>query len=534
MDRTRESEEPVARWSARQSRKIVSWIVVEGDLVLTEPAHFGNGEVGDFVDMPLLIDEQSAPRSRPLLTGDSIAGALRTYLRSRAFGHRAELPDPDDDRAVHAENSGPAVLLLGGFPGDDEGNQSPLVVRDSLGDRPTSPDDEYQPGIELREGVRIGEESRTARHEGLFDLEAWSRGTVFPLRFELAITEGEESPDPELLRQALYAGLSGFANGEIALGARKRRGFGKAEVERWRARRYDLTDPDDLLDWIEHGDDSLDESRETGDLREALGVTEPLEDRREWFRVTATFGLDSSLLIRSGAGPSVEGPDTVHLHALQPDGPPQPVLSGTSVAGALRARALKIAKTLAGDEQEARALIDAMFGPPPEEEGEPEASRVHTREKTIQNATDNLVQNRVSIDRFTGGAYPGALFNQQPVFGDEETDLTVDLKLVKPGGYPRSDRKDPEQDATLEDHEFGLLLLLLKDLWTGDLPLGGETNAGRGRLKGKKASLTWRENGREQTWRVEAAGGQLRVDGDAAKLEACVSSLNQHLNPEEP
>ena len=38
-------------------------------------------------------------------------------------------------------------------------------------------------------------------------------------------------------------------------------------------------------------------------------------------------------------------------------------------------------------------------------------------------------------------------------------------------------------------HEVGLLLLLLKDLWTGDLPIGGESGVGRGRLAGLRAEV---------------------------------------------
>ena len=41
--------------------------------------------------------------------------------------------------------------------------------------------------------------------------------------------------------------------------------------------------------------------------------------------------------------------------------------------------------------------------------------------------------------------------------------------------------------------EIGLLLLVLKDLWTGDLPIGGESSVGRGRLRGKEATLSLKE-----------------------------------------
>ena len=42
-------------------------------------------------------------------------------------------------------------------------------------------------------------------------------------------------------------------------------------------------------------------------------------------------------------------------------------------------------------------------------------------EAVIREAATGLVQSRVSIDRFTGGARDGALFNQQPAFGSDRT-----------------------------------------------------------------------------------------------------------------
>ena len=45
-----------AWWAGDRSRRIVSRLVVEGDLVLQMPAHFSNGDTDELVDMPLLVD----------------------------------------------------------------------------------------------------------------------------------------------------------------------------------------------------------------------------------------------------------------------------------------------------------------------------------------------------------------------------------------------------------------------------------------------------------------------------------------------
>jgi CRISPR/Cas system CSM-associated protein Csm3 (group 7 of RAMP superfamily) len=478
-------------WSGDQSRKIISRIVVEGDLVLQTPAHFGNGDGDDLTDMPLLLDPLDG--KTPLLTGASISGAVRSYLREREKGY-----------GQPADRASASVLLFGCSKSDEDGEQSPLIVEDVLG---------QNFGIEMRDGVRICPKSRTAEEDKLFNLQVWQAGTTFPLRFELLIREDD---DANKLKRALATALAGLSDGSITLGARKRRGYGRVTVTAWRVKPYDLTDADHLCHWIERGNEPLTDVTPMPDIKTALGVTDLIDDRRHSFHISAMFSLDGSLLIRSGGGKEDVGPDMVHLHAQQANGRPDPVLSGTSLGGALRARALRIVNTL-GAHNRARVLIEKMFGPEMGQGVEPKASRVIVGETVVQNAKTDLVQNRVSIDRFTGGARESALFNEQPAFGGDDTALVVDVQLINP-----------------EDYEIGLLLLLLKDLWTGDLPLGGESSVGRGRLKGERATLTYQSDGAFRTWNIVTNGQRLTIIGDRDALEGFVALLNPKLKEVEP
>ena len=80
--------------------------------------------------------------------------------------------------------------------------------------------------------------------------------------------------------------------------------------------------------------------------------------------------------------------------------------------------------------------------------------------------------------------------------------------------------------------ELGLLLLLLKDLWTGDLPLGGESSVGRGRLRGKEAVMDYKRPGSEATWTLRAKDEQsdeLDLGDNFAALEDYVGDLNRYL-----
>src|SRR4051812_19446960 len=99
-----------------QSRQIVGRTIAEGDLRLLTPAHFGNGEAGDDVDLPLA---RHPVDGRPVLRGDSITGAMRQWLHDFEFGfggHR------------HGKSLALGDELFGGTPGDPAGEQSPLNV----------------------------------------------------------------------------------------------------------------------------------------------------------------------------------------------------------------------------------------------------------------------------------------------------------------------------------------------------------------------------------------------------------------------
>lgn len=485
-------------WAAEASRKIAARIVLECDLMLETPVHFGNGDASEMTDLPVAADFYDG--KTPVLTGASIAGALRSYLVAREKGYQKS--------EVAGEKSSFAAILFGGSKGDDKGKQSPLIIEDALG--------HVEPGksfaIETREGVSINAQSRTAEQKKLFSRQLWEAGTTFKLRFELLL--GENDDENQKRKRALATALAGFDDGSITLGARKRRGYGRVHAQNWRAHVYDLRTKNGLLDWLKHGSSSLTNATSSNPAT-ALGVTLLSEDSRREFRIDAEFTLEGSMLIR-GHGAEDVGPDMQHLHSKRKHKEKDkyelvPIISGTSLAGALRARAEKIANTITQKEHKdkVRKLIDDMFGSDNAANGHPQASRLIVNESVIEHATNDLVQSRVSIDRFTGGALDTALFTEAPVFKTDQTSIRIHLRLQKP-----------------EDAEIGLLLLLLKDLWTSDLAIGGEASVGRGRLRGKKANLAL-----HQTWSIAQNGEKLAItpeDGPEV-LQGYVKSLNDFL-----
>lgn len=456
------------------SREIRERVLIEGDLTLITPTHLGNGDAEGVADMPLLRDPLT---TRPLLTGASIAGALRNYTREmeRGFGN-------DENRKAPKM----AEKLFGFISEEDEQQEASvlswLIVDDSVA--------EDDIGVELRDGVSIDGETRTAEKGKKFDIELLPAGTQFQLSFELLMPEENGGA----LLETLVFALQGLQNGDIGLGQRKRRGYGQCEVTSWTVRRFDLHDRKGLINWLR--DDQA--SAQTGKDIATLLLGHPLDvkdDRREQAILEADFDLRGGMLIRSASN-NPHAPDAVHLRNYAGE----TVLPGTSLAGVLRGQARRILNQVAPEVAE--TMIDSILGPQidPRSGNQPHGSRLLVQESVIENPLE-LVQTRVKIDRVTGGALPQHLFSEQPLFGGK---VKISLKLRNP-----------------KDAEVGLLLLLLKDLWTGELPIGGESSVGRGRLQGLSATLEYQK----ETWKFTDQEGLLQVSGNRDKLEELVKAI---------
>jgi CRISPR/Cas system CSM-associated protein Csm3 (group 7 of RAMP superfamily) len=246
---------------------------------------------------------------------------------------------------------------------------------------------------------------------------------------------------------------------------------------------------------------------------------EEQHDKRRYFDICATFSLEgSSLLIRSGFGEADTGPDMVHLHSVDENGNRIPVIPGTSWAGVLRHRALRIVNTILGQTAESQDVVDQMFGHMPKRgQKVGTASRLVVNETPVRNG-QSLYQTRVRIDRFTGGALESALFDQAPIYGTAKTEVDFHVHMLDP-----------------KDHEKGLLMLLLKDLWTQDLPVGGESSVGRGRLTGLCATITERNGTDEETTisLVQNGNGLGLTSAQQQTLQEYVDGLWQKLKPGE-
>lgn len=459
---------------------VISRAVARGFLVLETAAHFGGG-ASDYADMALLVDSLGYP----FIPGSSLAGAARAWFCAYLGQWK---PEP------------PAVRQL--FGGEDEG-QSALIVDDLLIDGAS------QGQVVLRDGVEIEGKTRTAADGAKYDYEVLERGARFEVELELVIRQGD---DAALLRAAFNRLLQALEEGEIHLGARTRRGLGRCRVASWQV--LDLTfrdNPAAVLAWLD-GKASVGAriSRLAIPQSERARVSAALEPKRSLARLSATLRLDGPLLIRS-TSTVPEAPDAVHIRSAD-----QPIVPGSSLGGVIRHRAERIAYALApNDEAAARALLNGLFGfvdkATKPGKASQQASRLQVQEAWITNS-EGHVQNRVRIDPLTGGVVTGALFDEMPAWdrADGSTRVQFQADIVEP-----------------TNAEIGLLLQVLKDLWTGDLTIGGGSAIGRGALAGQRATLT-RLKGKESvewTWRATATGELVFESGDPEDLESLADAL---------
>lgn len=432
--------------------RIVERYLVEGDWVAESALHLGGESevLRQGADMVLLRDSDG----KPYIPGASLAGACRSYLRGS--GKESD-----------------ALLAL--FGGDlDSQKEKDYASALTVYDAHLSSNAPLR--IFVRDGVRIDRLTGIAEDKLKFDFEVLPAGTSFRVKFELVVySELPYGVKRNDLLGMFRAMLDALSSGEIRLGARTRRGLGHGKVSQWTIRRINMTDQKHVIAWLSRQKDAG-EKVTLESLPKLLQVPQsPL------FTIQAVLKLKTSILIRSG-GEDTRAPDMVHLTENG-----RPLLTGTSLAGALRSRCERIARTLY-DDTKAAQIIQAMFGTWHRREDREEqllAGRVIVEETELSNGS-HWVQGRVAIDRFTGGALETALFEEAPYYpeagganGTGQVQVTIHLR-------------DPKEE------EMALLLQAFKDLWLGDLTVGGEASVGRGVFCGVSAVIGHTSFGRVQ------------------------------------
>lgn len=336
-------------------------------------------------------------QGRAFLQGTSSAGAFRTWLEKHFSADLTE-------------------RLLG-----SQKTAGCLVVSDALFD----PDAEQH----IRPRLRLDPSTGSAANREKFDVAHIGAGA----RFTLTLTwlgDREHESELETVEQMLAA----LHSGDIRLGAQKSNGFGRVALTVTK-RLFDMTDPRDRRAWLDDVDDGT-----------PLVLPGSANSRRVTFTVT---GQADSILIRSAAVEQEEKKGSYTPH-LAENG--IPILPGSSVKGAVRARAEAIAGAVGLD----KVWIAELFGRNAGNGDNGKPGQVWFEDVRLDDKKRKIT--RIRINKFTGGVIRDGLFKEEPVSS------AVKLSISAP-------------DAPLV---CALLLYALRDLGMNLYNLGSGGAIGRG------------------------------------------------------
>jgi CRISPR/Cas system CSM-associated protein Csm3 (group 7 of RAMP superfamily) len=479
------------------AREIISRIRLRGQLVARTPLHVGGH--GDDVDTDLPLARDGGDRL--YVPGTSIAGALRQWCW-QAF--RAEGEPVDEDGAF--------VDHHWGFQKFDDGHASYVVVEDM----PVH--ESAAVVVEVRDGVGIDRRRGAAAENIKYDRAILPRGTRLP--FTLTAEVGNEGDRLEKL--AMLAGLKdALEAGRVRLGASKTRGLGRVVLENATVVEQKINDRRGILAVLRGGGEQPVADLAAARDKHPVKPMPRLGLKVRWRPV-------GPLLVKAGFdGVAV---DVLPLTSGS-DGGLSLVLPGSSVKGTMRFQAERIVRTLLGRDLTGKflndldlPLVNDLFGlrglsedearragPNGGRDGGPLQGQAAlsvddcfgTRALTVrqwlavQEATTDWDLRaaldtaglgpwseayHVAVDRWTGAAAESMLYTVLEPHRTEWEPLCLEVDLARLG--------EPARPPAV-----ALLLLVLRDLAQGRLPLGFATHRGMGAVRVDKVELAAHQAG---------------------------------------
>lgn len=442
----------------RRDDRIIGKIVFSATVTNQSPMLIskGEGEVSDAEAM--LVD------GKPYIPASSFAGALRSFCKMYDVG--------TNKQESFNQYWGSEVKK-----GDKITYQSHLNLEDLICANDAK--------LTIRDGVRIDYATGTAEPKGKYDYQLVEPGATFALYGEVTIRKGMDEDYFKIMTATLEDIIK---HEDFRVGALTSFGFGKLEIKNWKTATFNFGETGNETEakkWFEFL-----QTKKWNKLTSSNGIKKFEIQTESIFRLQAQFKLKSALII-GAYNEDASKPDKSHLMSNG-----KPVITAKSVKGALRHRAVKILNTL---ELPTASLNDFMGWVDDKGKGnKAQKSRIRIEESELK-GVKTMIQNRIRIDRFTGGVMSGALFNSEPVW--KNSDDTFELLFTI---------------RRYEKWEAALLLHLLKDLWTEDLAIGGEKNVGRGILQGQGATIEW--NGKKATISREG-DSPVKLTGDVEALK---------------
>ena len=383
-----------------------------------------------------------------------------------------------------------------------------------------------------RHGVGIDRTTGAASDGALYEHEFLPRGTAFDIRITAEGRDGEQKEDndkepqnnkqsegipgpasSESVKKLLEVIVDVLTSGAVCLGGRTGSGQGTIQVIEPKLRRTGkttdagaLTAPEDVLDAL------IGEDEEGTPIPLELGgwsLGEPARIRITWWSPTGIFVAEDEKLTKQRkaqkeAENRKKGIDEEVHEVVYPLRDPsvawdeaQLLIPGTSIRGALRSRASRIARTVLAARDELSTftshdlheqiaaepnLVRYMFGST-EYRG---AVTVHDCLSSDPGKCIEVTHN--AIDRWTGGVIDGGLFTEAVYLGTHWEPITIDIDLRQLLNNIEAEKGPEDREQSKPTHAdyahaaYVLLGLVLAELSAGTLPLGSRSTRGLGQV----------------------------------------------------
>jgi CRISPR-associated RAMP protein (TIGR02581 family) len=465
--------------------------VITGSLEALTGIHIGSGDLTKVTDLPIFRNGNN----EILVPGTSLAGALRALCTKLAAHIGYEKCTGVNDNLPQAVCKCPVCELFGSLPTDGDSEEvlpSKIWIHDAILTKNV--------GVSIRDRVGIDRETGASASGAKFDIEVLPRGSEFTFRIELQddVTDVHEN--------ILASALSEWTHKRCYLGGSISRGLGNMQLEDCRVYELDFSSIDNIMDYL--GSDSptkcINEEehwldRHVEDARERTKQTDESSFYSSFVDMEITLQFSGAFAVNDILNATRRGFD---FCPIQEEG--EFLLPGSSLRGAMRSHAEKIARSIAtldcSDENDFLSRCPAC-NPHADasmpltscstlirenrkrQSSLPEAlvehensclacqlfgnlykgSRLYISDGYLANPPEIKIMDFLAIDRFTGGGKDGAKFDAvvlwRPLF-------TFRVFLENP-----------------QDWELGWLMLVLKDMKEELVAIGFGQNKWFGNVK---------------------------------------------------
>lgn len=324
--------------------------------------------------------------------------------------------------------------------------------------------------MSIRDGVKLTE-NKTAEKSAKYNFEVIETGAEFDFRIELTIRDGDNA---DKMKEIVDILLNGFNSGEIVLGLKSKRGYGKVSLIDIRKRSFEKN-IDDLLKFDKYSIANY----------ENYSPKEQ-NSNKNYDYIELSLEQIGGLSIRRYSSRAGEA-DFEHIKSNG-----TPVIPGTSWAGLIRGQVERYVNLIENQFNiKLDVNLDYWFGREKQKNSEAVASNIIVEESIIENSKE-ITLTRNKIDRFSGGASDRALFTEKAVFnGTTKLGIKIKKGITYKDNELQEDSTKSTKNSKVENNSkiVGLIALVLKDIDNGLIALGGQTSIGRGIFKIQSCKL---------------------------------------------